>query len=347
VTAEADLVPIPDQTLSPATDDHDLSPAARAAVAAGMPDSTRRAYQENVRRFTEWCTATGLRGLPADANDLTEYATHLAYERGQKPATIERARWAILKWHALAGLPSPATDGLVAVLKGYRAKLAEAEDARAEPRRAAPVTPERLSRIIAALDLDTAMGLRNRCMILLGFGIAARRSEIASLSLGSLMIEERGMQVTVYRQKVRRLDKPVVHRRPPGPGTALCPVRATEAWVARLAAAGRTDGPLFVRINRHDQLAPPVTRAGVEIGDPGGRITSQGVGDAIHRCALAAGVSTTGHGLRRGFATAAANARVDRRLIERQGGWTAGSPVVSGYIEDADRWLQDVLDGIL
>jgi hypothetical protein len=28
-------------------------------------------------------------------------------------------------------------------------------------------------------------------------------------------------------------------------------------------------------------------------------------------------------------------------------GWEAGSRAVSGYIEDADRWLYDVLDGVL
>ncbi len=38
---------------------------------------------------------------------------------------------------------------------------------------------------------------------------------------------------------------------------------------------------------------------------------------------------------------------MERRLIERQGGWAAGSRAVSAYIEDSERWLYDALEGLL
>lgn len=95
---------------------------------------------------------------------------------------------------------------------------------------------------------------------------------------------------------------------------------------------------------------PPLTRGGVPVGDPEGRISGQAVGNVITRCAAAAGLAEarTGHSVRRGLATAVHQAKKqDRRYIERQSGWSENSTAVSGYIDDADRWLVDVLEGVL
>lgn len=323
-----------------------LSPAARTAVAAGMPESTRRAYRENVKHFEDWCAVTGRRGLPTDGTTLTEYATHVAYGCGWTPVSVERARWAVLKWHSLAEVPPPSTAGLVSVLKGYREALAEAESPKAEPRKAAAASRESLVSMLATLDRSTPAGKRDAAIILLGFGIGGRRSEIASLSIGSLNFQERGVQVKVYRKKTRKMDNPVVQYRP---DRNVCPVRAALAWIEALAAAGRPSGPLFVRIDRHGHLGHQVTRNGVPIGDPAGRMTGQAVADVVHRCAISAGLTGkwTGHSLRRGLATSMHQAKAERSLIERQGGWEKGSRAVSGYIDDADRWLIDVLEGVL
>lgn len=323
-----------------------LSPEARAAVAAGMPDSTRRAYGEDIKHFADWSAATGRGGLPANGAVLAEYATHLAYECGRAPVSIERARWAILKWHSLAEVAPPSTDGLVAVLKGYREHLATSKSPKAKPRKAAPAGRDTIAAMLATLDRTTPAGQRNAAIILLGFGIGGRRSELAGLDIGDLGFAERGVQVSVYRKKTRKMDDPVIHYRP---DRTVCPVRAAEAWLATLAASGRTSGPLFVRISRHGQLANTIIRDGEPIGDSGGRMTGQAIAGVIRRCAITAGLSGkwSGHSLRRGLATSLHQAGADRRVIERQGGWSPDSRAVSGYIEDADRWLVDVLDGVL
>jgi site-specific recombinase XerD len=323
-----------------------LSPAAKAAVAAGTPDTTRRAYNEDVNHFKAWCAETGNPGLPTTGTVLTEYATYLIEARGWAPVSIERARWAILKWHSLAEFPPPSTAGLVSALKGYRESLAKAESPKAEPQKAAAASRETLVSMLATLDRSTPAGMRDAAIILLGFGIGGRRSEIAGLSIGSLNFQERGVQVKVYRKKTRKMDNPVVQYRS---DKAVCPVRAALAWIEVLAANGRSPGPLFVRINRHGHLGHQITRNGAPIGDPAGRMTGQAVGDVIHRCAISAGLAGkwTGHSLRRGLATSMHQAGAERSLIERQGGWEKGSRAVSGYIDDADRWLVDVLEGVL
>jgi site-specific recombinase XerD len=323
-----------------------LSPAARSAVAAGMPASTRRAYSDDVRRFATWCEATGRGGLPADRETLTEYATHVAYELGWSPVSIERARWAIIKWHSLAQVPPPSTDGLVAVLRGYREHLATTGNPKAAPAKAAPAGRDSLAAMLAGIDRETPAGCRDAALLLGGFSFGGRRSEIASLDIASIHLRAEGMQITVYRKKTRKMDDPVVKRRA---SAGLCPVRAVEAWIDWLASDGRFAGPVFVRIDRHGNLAPQFTRNGVPIGDGDGRMTGQAIASVIRRRALAAGLGGkwSGHSVRRGLATEMHRAGADRRAIERQGGWSEDSKAVTGYIEDADRWLEDVLEGVL
>jgi integrase len=320
-----------------------LSDAALAAVAAGMPASTRRAYTDNLRWYLRWCADRGVRGLPASAATLTEYAAWGAYAMGWAPVTIERARWAIIKWHKLAGAPPPATDGLVLVLKGYKDHLARTHDPKAAPRKADAAAGDIITSMVSPIDTGTLAGKRDKALILIGFGIAGRRSEIAGVNIEDIRFEGRGMQVSVYRQKTKLMDAPVIHRRP---GSPLCAVRAAEELVTAL---GRTSGPLFVRINRHGQPAHPMTRDGQPIGDPSGRLTGQAVAEVIRRHAVTAGLPGrfTGHSLRRGSATALHRAGVSRELIERQGGWSPGSRVVAGYIEEEERWLSDVFEGVL
>lgn len=325
------------------TPGHQLSEAARTAFEAGIADSTKYAYRRALRWFTDWCAEHGLTALPATAEVLTEYATWAAYEKGKSPATIEQVRWAVVKWHELAGLPKPSTVGFSGVLKGYRAHLAQTHNPKAEPARATAADRDSITAMLATLDRTTLAGKRDAAIILVGFGIAGRRGEIASLNIESLAFDSQGMQISVYRKKTRKMEDPVLHHRP---DENRCPVCAAQALIAAL---GRTSGPLFVRVNKHGQAAHPVIRDGVPIGDPSGRIIGQVVANVIRRCVLKAGLTGkwSGHSLRRGAATQMHRAGIDRRLIERQGGWIAGSTAVSGYIDDADRWLNDVMEGVL
>ncbi|MFC6084026.1 site-specific integrase [Sphaerisporangium aureirubrum] len=74
----------------------------------------------------------------------------------------------------------------------------------------------------------------------------------------------------------------------PRKADAAVPVRAVRDLLAALAEAGRTVGPLLVRIDKHGRLNPPLTRAGRPIGDPDGRMTAEAVADSVTRIAAAA-----------------------------------------------------------
>ncbi|MGV9776955.1 tyrosine-type recombinase/integrase [Streptosporangium sp. NPDC003464] len=129
---------------------------------------------------------------------------------------------------------------------------------------------------------------------------------------------------------------------------ATCPVRAVRALLAAMADAGRTGGPLLVRIDRHGRLAAPMTRHGRTIGDPDGRLTPGAAADVVTRIAAAAGLQGrwSGHSLRRGFATAARRAGANLERIGRHGGWADGSAALLGYLGEGDRWTDNPVVGL-
>ncbi|MBY8879747.1 site-specific integrase [Actinacidiphila acidipaludis] len=328
-----------------------LSGAARAALEAGTADSTRRAYSADWRAFTDWCTTVDLAPLPATPETVVEYVTHLTTTprpktgRPYSPSSIERTIAAIRTAHTAANLTPPSTKGARIVLRGYRDRLARAKDPAARTRKAQPAVPEALRVMVGTLDRTTLIGKRDAALLLLGYATAARVSELVALDLADVVETEQGIDAQVYRRKIKSFTDTAV---PYGSNPATCPVRAVRALRDALAEAGRTDGPLFVRIDRHGRLAPPMYRQGVSIGDPAGRLTPQAAAQVVEKSAEAADLEGewSGHSLRRGFATAARKAGHDLVRIGRHGGWADGSKALLGYFEDEDRWEENPVAGL-
>ncbi|MFJ5901129.1 tyrosine-type recombinase/integrase [Streptomyces sp. NPDC093064] len=324
-----------------------LSDEARAAVEEGIPAETRRGYAGDWARFTTWCADTGRQALPATGDTLTEYMTHLKGE-DKSPGTMGRALASIAVAHSAADLPKPSTVGARRVLKGHEAERKKSKDPRRRPRRAAAATPPVLRKMVAATNTTTAIGRRDVAVLLLGFALAARRSELRLLDWTDLEEVEEGLAVEIWRPKVNH-EGPL--GMPYGSNPATCPVRAIRAWRQCLIEHGRPPvGPLFLRIDRHGRIAHPMHRNGLPIGDPIGRITGEGIGDAVTRAAARAGLTVptellpdlpprwSGHSLRRGFATAAKQAGADLIETGRHGGWVDGSKSLAGYFEQAGMW---------
>jgi integrase len=103
--------------------------------------------------------------------------------------------------------------------------------------------------------MDTPAGLRDRAVILLGFALLARRAELAALSVSDIEhVPGEGLAVTIRASKTDQSARGAVRRIHYASAEAVCPVRAVLAWLAYLAARGRTAGPLFTRIDRWGNL---------------------------------------------------------------------------------------------
>lgn len=338
-----DLLPLPDDELSAFT---------QSVIDDSMPPGTRRKYEGHWARFLAWCKATGRTPLPATPQTVTEFVSYLCFgyispdtgQRGLSPSTVNQARWAVAKAHERAQVEIPSMAQSMEVLKKYKRELAEADDPRAKPRKATAATKKIVQRFADSASPDRLIGIRDRAMILMHYALGARISEIVSVNIDGITDSSEGLLVSLYRAKTRLHDDwaiPVEH----APSTVV----AVRAWRDKLGELGRTSGPLFVRINRHGQIASPIHREGELVGDPDGRLSMVGAERVIKKLASAAGLGEegpwSGHSLRRGFANEARRAGHDQVRIALGGGWDPRSPVVLGYMEEADKWTNNALEG--
>src|ERR671933_2419395 len=200
-----DLVPlpIPAETAGPhqlPATLRDLAEKARDYASKARAANTRRAYDSDWRRFSDWCHSQGLAAMPAAPGTVTAYLT--AHAGVLKTSTLSRRLAAIRAAHEHAGVPLElaSSRGFREVWKGIKR-----EHGTAKVKKTALLTPE-LRQGIEVLP-DTLHGLRDRALLLLGFAGALRRSELVGLHVsetsGAAWIEAKldGLLVHLARTK--------------------------------------------------------------------------------------------------------------------------------------------------
>ncbi len=206
-------------------------------------------------------------------------------ESGLKASTLGRRMAAIRLAHTSAGLDSPtSSESVRTTMRGIRREIGTA------PVQKSPATADRLQEMISHCP-PTLRGLRDRALLLLGFGGAFRRGELAALEASDLEEVEGGLRVHVRRSKTDQEGAgevvPVIR------GAKNCPVEALASW---LEAAGIESGPLFRRLGKSGKIFPAA-------------LTPYSIGEIVKKYAGLAGYKASdfgGHSLRAGFATSAA-----------------------------------------
>jgi integrase len=337
--------------------DFDVPTATAALIAEAVPENTALAYRSRWRSFDAWCARAGRVALPATAQTVAAYLAHLATERGLKATTVDAHLTAIRAVHRGAGATPP--DALTARKVVVAAQRREAaREGRYGPRKAVPVLAADLPAIAATCDDQTAAGLRDRAIVLLGFALLARRSELAALNLSDVeLVGGEGIAVTIRLSKTDQSARGVIRRIHYAVHERVCPVRAVLAWTAFLATHDVTTGPLFTRIDRwgnvgpaaggryaappsKDETAAPAASAG---NSHDGRLRPQGIGAIVAARCAAAGLPGqpaetrrySGHSLRRGGATSMLAAGAQPLHVSRHGRWSDGSRSFAGYVEEA------------
>ncbi len=229
-----------------------------------------------------------------------------------KATSVSRHLSTITARHLAAGYVSPCkTLAVSLVMKGFRKETARA------PRQAAALDIATLRAILPrGQDLRS---LQNRALLLCGFFMAGRRSEITARTVEDLRLVRGGYLVYVATSKTDQEGKGATAELPRR-ADDLCPVTALQAW---LAASGITTGPLFRAIR------------GNAVG--GDAMCDKQVTRVVKACVEAAGMDASGysaHSLRRSAATIAANAGASVHEICKMGRWSKGSRAVFGYVED-------------
>ena len=90
-----------------APSDFEVPQETATLIAEAVPANTALAYRSRWRSFEAWCTRAGRVALPATAQTVAAYLTHLATERGLKATTVDAHFTAIRAVHRGAGAWRP------------------------------------------------------------------------------------------------------------------------------------------------------------------------------------------------------------------------------------------------
>lgn len=293
--------------------------AVRDLIEHSVSDSTRVAYASDLKHFAEW---GGL--LPASPGMVAAYVA--AYAGTLSVATITRRVATLSKAHQAMAGSNPCQSALVkATLQGLRRKHGTAQ------KQAKALTREDLFAILDAMG-DSTKDVRDRALLLLGFAGGFRRSELVGLDVADIKQVRQGVIITLRHSKTdqegagRKIGIP--HGR-----TRHCPVAAVTNWLTR---SGITEGAIFRPITRHGQLQPE-------------RLSGDAISEVIRERLVAAGIDSegySGHSLRAGFATSAAQAGASTIKIRQQTGH-ASDAMLSRYIRDGELFVGNAAGVVL
>jgi integrase len=266
--------------------------------------STLRAYRSDWADFRDWCASRRLTARPAEPATITGYLAYLAtlVDDDGAPAvahaTLERRVAAIAYSHGLAAAVTPTGDPIVRdALEFWAHQLGTGTREKAKP------LTTRLLRQVVEHQPASRAGARNRALLLIGFAAALRRSELAALDVEDFELVDEGLVITIRHSKTDTTATGELIGIPYGAHTPTCPVRAHTAWLDR---RGAQPGSWLSRIRRGDVIDPG--RAGI-----GAAAVNTIIQTACRDAGRPAGYS--GHSLRAGFITSAAEAGVPQWAI--------------------------------
>jgi integrase len=273
----------------------DLETAAALAEQDRAPNS-RRAYSSDVAAWTSYAEAAGV-VFPAEAPLFAAWLAAMA-KSGLARATILRRASAVASWHRDAGEESPTEDRHVRrVLRGVARTGDPSRGKRA-------LTPEMLTAAWPSLSV------RDRALVATGFAGALRRSELVALTWPDVEETAAGFTITVRRSKTDQL------------GAGRC--------FALLATGAERDAPEALRAWALEQGSPDTGRVFP--------FSARTVARVCKRVAELAGgnpADFSGHSLRSGFATAAAEAGASLPEIMAVTGHRSAS-VAARYVRPAE-----------
>lgn len=325
------------------------------AVDASTSSNTKAAYRSDWARFTRWAAEHGHPVLPAHPLVVAAYLTAAAGEQSPvgewryRASTLTRWASSINQFHTAAGLPPPGRSEVV------RRALAGIRRLRAEPpRRRAPLLLDDIKTLLVSLrPVYTAWpaavaARRDAALLLLGFGTAARRSELVALTVADVTLHAAdGLHVRIARSKTDQDAEGAVRAVPYGRETLTCAACAVLRWRTLLDAADQHPDRPRPAVMAAARRLPGADRRHIctdqhtEPGDPGralfptvhrtgviyrAAMTGHAVNLVLARRATAAGFTPAqvarfgGHSLRSGFVTQAFRAGADAHAILRQTG---------------------------
>ncbi len=291
-------------------------------------NNTLRAYKSDFKDFGAFCAKHGLNSLPSDPKIVSIYLTHLS--KNSKISTIRRRLVSIsmvhkLKGHYLDTKHPIITENLLGI-KRVKGSVQKGKK---------PILINHLKSIINVIDEQNAQEIkkiRDRSIILIGFGGGFRRTELISIDHEDLEFVPEGLKINIKRSKTDQFGEGMTKGLPYFSNETYCPVISLKRW---LEISKIKSGPIFRRFSKGSLLTDK-------------RLTDQSVVLLMKEYLNLAGIENknfSGHSLRAGFATVAAESGADERSIMAMTGHKT-TQMVRRYIREANIFKNNALSKI-
>ena len=291
-------------------------------------NNTLRAYKSDFKDFGAFCAKHGLSSLPSEPKIVSIYLTHLS--KNSKISTIRRRLVSIsmvhkLKGHYLDTKHPIITENLLGI-KRVKGSIQRGKK---------PILINHLKSIINVIDeqkCEEIKKLRDRSIILIGFGGGFRRTELISIDHEDLEFVPEGLKITIRRSKTDQFGEGMIKGLPHFSNEIYCPVTSLKKW---LEVSRIKSGPIFRRFSKGSLLTEK-------------RLSDQSVVLLMKEYLNLAGIENknfAGHSLRAGFATVAAESGADERSIMAMTGHKT-TQMVRRYIREANIFKNNALNKI-
>ena len=291
--------------------------------------NTVRAYKSDFRDFSLFCSKNNFKFLPTDAKIVSLYLTHLSTKE-IKISTIKRRLVSIGAIHKLKGhYLDTKHPVIIENIMGIKRRKGSFQKGKK------PILINNLKTIVNAIDQlnkEEIKKVRDRTIILIGFSGGFRRNEIVSLDIDDLDFVTEGLKINIKKSKTDQFGAGTLKAIPYFNNTKYCPVISIKKWINESKIKS---GPLFRRFQKGSKLSEK-------------RLTDQTVALLIKEYLDLSGIDSknySGHSLRSGFATAAAESGAEERNIMAMTGHKSPE-MVRRYIKEADMFKNNALNKI-
>ena len=292
-------------------------------------NNTVRAYKSDFNDFGLFCAQNGLKSLPSEPKIVSLYLTHLS-TKDVKISTLKRRLVSIGVIHKLKGFYLDTKHpSIIENIMGIKRRKGSVQKGKK------PILISSLIKIINAIDdqkKDEIKKIRDRSIILIGFSGGFRRNEIVSLDYDDLDFVPEGLKITLKRSKTDQFGEGTLKGLPYFDSSQYCPVLSLKKWIE---TSNINSGPLFRRFSKGSKLTD-------------NRLTDQTVALLIKKYLNLSGIDSknySGHSLRSGFATSAAESGAEERSIMAMTGHKSRE-MVRRYIKEANLFKNNALDKI-
>jgi len=292
-------------------------------------DNTVRAYKSDFKDFGLFCAKNGFKSLPSEPKIVSLYLTYLS-TKDVKMSTLKRRLVSIGVIHKLKGLYLDTKHpSIIENIMGIKRRKGSIQKGKK------PLLISSLKLLINIIDeqkTEEIKKIRDRSIILIGFSGGFRRNEIVSLDYEDLDFVQEGLKINLKKSKTDQFGEGSVKGLPYFDNSKYCPVVSISKWIE---ISKINSGALFRRFQK-----------GLKLSD--NRLTDQTVALLIKEYLKLAGIESenySGHSLRSGFATVAADSGADERSIMAMTGHKT-TQMVRRYIREANIFKNNALNKI-